>query len=101
MSPEVQTESRAETTTHYYFTVCIARVKHPEFIEVALVFSVMFCKAMSLLQILSYLPDRCVYLMYPRVPKLTLEMARQKTCSLNCLILEAGTAEFMYLDGNF
>lgn len=101
MSPKVQTESKAETTTYYYLTICIDRVKQPELLEMALGFSVLFCKAMGLLQILSYLPDPCVYLMYPRVPKWTLEMARQKTCCLNCFISEAETAEFMYLDGNF
>lgn len=56
---------------------------------------------MGLLQTLSYLPDPCGYLMYPRVSKLTVEMARQKTCSPNCFILEAETPAFIYLDGNF
>lgn len=37
----------------------------------------------------------------PRAPKLTLEMARRKTCSLNCFNLEAETPRFMNLDGNF
>jgi len=49
---------------------------------------------MSILQILSYLPDPGGYLTYPRISKLTLEMSRQKICSLNCFLLEAETPEF-------
>lgn len=100
MCPKLQTYSRAETTTYTSLNLYVQSSANRAFKD-AFVFLVLFWKAMDLLKSLLYLPDPYRYLAYPRLSKLTLEMTRQKTCSLNCFILETGTAEFMYLDGNF